>query len=153
MGIVCAEENLTRTHRIVDELDKSRANRPSSVVVDLFEILFRLALALRIALTPVESVEIQENHTAQVGRDELEIRVPIEHTTIDDARKRQSAVGWPEYLLVQRIFVPVGLARRVSRMKKQRFAARRQGIPERLEFSLIEVLSRQVGGHHHPVHA
>src|SRR5215470_8942477 len=95
MGIIRAEENLIRTHGIVDKLDKSSANRPGGVVVDLFEIFFRLSLALRIALTPVEPVEIQENHTAQVGRDELEVPVTIEHTAVDDARKRQSAVGWP----------------------------------------------------------
>jgi hypothetical protein len=59
MGIVCAEKNLIRARRIVDEPDESRANRPGGVVVDLFEIYFRLLLAFRITFAPVEPVEIQ----------------------------------------------------------------------------------------------
>src|SRR4029077_3857342 len=136
MGIVRAEENLVRAYRIVDELDKSCANRPGSVVVDFFEIFFRLLLAFRVALAPVEPVEVQENHTAQMGGDELEVRVAIEHATINDARKCQGAVGGPENFLMQRIFVPVGLARRVGWMKKQRLVLSRQCIPERLELGL-----------------
>src|SRR5262249_5768540 len=100
MWIVRTEENLIRTHGIVYRLDKSGGNRPGVVVVDLFEIFLRLPLAFRIAFAPVEPIEIQENHTAQVGRDELEVRVTIEHTAVDDARKRQSAVGRPEDFLM-----------------------------------------------------
>ena len=85
--------------------------------------------------------------------DEFQVRVAIEHATIDDARKCQGAVGGPENFLMQRILVPVGLARRVGRMKKQRLALRRQRVPERLELGLIEIFSSQVGRHHHAVHA
>jgi hypothetical protein len=38
-------------------------------------------------------------------------------------------------------------------MKKQWLARRSQGIPKRLELSLIEIFSSQVGRHHHAVHA
>ena len=84
MGIVRAEENLARAHRIVDELNKSRANRPGSVVVDLFKIFFRLPLAFRAALALVEPVEIQENHTTQMRGDELEVRVAIKDAAVNN---------------------------------------------------------------------
>src|SRR5262245_9855625 len=84
--------------------------------------------------------------------DELQVRVTIKHATIDNARKCQSAVGGPEDFLMERIFVPVCLARRVGGMKKQRLARGRQRIPERLELGLIEIFSRQIGRHYDAVH-
>src|SRR5689334_3783127 len=75
MRIIGAEENLIGTHRVVDELDERGANRPGGVVINLFEVNLRLLLANGIALAPVEAVEIEQDHAAEMGCDQLQFRI------------------------------------------------------------------------------
>src|SRR5688572_29583094 len=79
-------------------------------------------------------------------------RIAIEYPAINNPRYRQGAVGGPEELLVQRVLVPIGLAWRIGWVKKQRFAACLERVPERLEFRLIEVSSGEIGREDHAMH-
>src|SRR5581483_2071231 len=64
--VVGAEENPIGAHRVVDELDERRANRSGGVVINLLEVELRLLLADRIALAPVEPVEVEQDHAAEM---------------------------------------------------------------------------------------
>ena len=101
MGIIRAEKDLIGAHCIIDELDECGSYRASSVVIDLLEIFFRLSFAFGISFAPVEPVEIEQDHPAEVGRDEPEIRVAVEDSIVNDSGNCQSAVCRPENFLMQ----------------------------------------------------
>ena len=87
-----------------------------------------------------------------MGRNELESRVAIENPAVNDSGHGQSGVCGPQDLLVQRIFIPVGLAGSIGGVEEQRPSSSVDRIPEKLEFRLIEIFSRNIGGKHDPVH-